>query len=93
MAAAQNGSSTKHGINIIGNRQQHKGKKVETTIHHTKQPQLSVRVSMIDCLNEEIEIKLSSLSFFCSSFQSLAAANLKEERPRDVCALGTFNRM
>jgi hypothetical protein len=44
-------------------------------------------------LNEEIEIKLSSLSGFCSLFQSLVAANWKEERPRDVCALGTFNRM
>ena len=36
-----------------------KVKKVATTIHHTKQPQLSVRVSMIESLNEEIEIKLS----------------------------------
>ena len=32
-----------------------KGKKVETTIHHAKEPQLSVRVSMIESLNEEIE--------------------------------------
>jgi hypothetical protein len=32
-------------------------------------------VSMIESLNEEMEIKLSSFSFFCSSFQSLAAAN------------------
>jgi hypothetical protein len=52
-----------------------KGKKAETTIHHAKQPQLSVRVSMIESLNEEIEIKLSSLSVCCSSFQSLTAAN------------------
>ena len=52
-----------------------KGKKVETTIHHTKQPPPSVRVSMIESLNEEIEIKLSSLSVCCSSFQSLPAEN------------------
>jgi hypothetical protein len=32
-----------------------KVKKVETKIHHTKQPQLSVRVSMIESLNEESE--------------------------------------
>ena len=30
-----------------------KGKKVESTIHHMKQPQLSVRVSMIESLNED----------------------------------------
>jgi hypothetical protein len=40
-AAAQHGRSTKHGTNI-GHRQQHKGKKVETIIHHAKQPQQSV---------------------------------------------------
>jgi hypothetical protein len=39
-----------------------KGKKMETTIHQAKQPQVSVRVSMIETLNEEI--KLSSLSVF-----------------------------
>jgi hypothetical protein len=44
-------------------------------------------------LNEEMEIKLSSLSAGCSLFQAIAAVNWKEERPRDVCALGTFNRM
>jgi hypothetical protein len=44
-------------------------------------------------LNEEIEIKLPSLSVCCSSFQLQAAANWKEELPRDVCALGTFNIM
>ena len=67
-------------------------KKVKTTIHHTKQPQLTAIVSMIESFNEEIEIKLSSLSVCCSSFQSLVAVNWKDERPRDVCALGTFNR-
>ena len=70
-----------------------RGKKVETTIPHTKQPQLSVRVSMNESLNEETEMKLSSWSVCCSSFQSLATANWKDERPREVCALGTFNRM
>ena len=90
MVETQHGSSAKHGTNI-GHSQV---KKVETTIHHTKQPQLSVRVSMIVLSsNEEIEIKLSSLSDCCSSFQSLAAANREDERPRDVCALGNFKRM
>ena len=70
MLAAQNMVQT-----LFGTDNSTKGKKVETTIHHTKQPQLSVRVSMIESLNEEIEIKLSSLSVCCSSFQSLAAAN------------------
>ena len=42
MAAAQHGSSTKHGTNVIGDST--KGKKVETTIHHAKQTQLSVSV-------------------------------------------------
>ena len=60
---------------LLGTDNSTEGKKVETTIHHTKQPQLSVRVSMIESLNEEMEIKLSSLSVCCSSFQSLAAAN------------------
>ena len=48
MAAAQHGSSTKHGTNIIGTDNSTKGKKAEKTIHHTKQPQLSVRVSKIE---------------------------------------------
>ena len=38
-----------------------KVKKVETTIHHTKQPQLSVRVSIIESSNEEIEMKLNDV--------------------------------
>ena len=63
MVATQHGSSTKHGTNIIGQSQQHKGKTVETTIHHTKQPQQSV--SMTESLNDEMEIKLSSLSVCC----------------------------
>jgi hypothetical protein len=71
--------TTQHGSNMVqtllGTDNSTMGRKVETTIHHAKQPQLSVRVSMIESLNEEIEIKLSSLSVCCSSFQSLAAAN------------------
>ena len=70
MVAAQNMVQT-----LLGTDKSTKGKKVETAIYHTKQPQLSVRVSMIESLNEEIEIKLSSLSVCCSSFQPLAAAN------------------
>jgi hypothetical protein len=41
---------------LLGTYNSTKGKKEETTIHHAKQPQLSVRVSMIESLNEEIEI-------------------------------------
>jgi hypothetical protein len=46
---------------LLGTDNSTKGKKVDTTIHHAKQPQLSVRVSMIESLNEEIEIKLSTV--------------------------------
>jgi hypothetical protein len=59
---------------LLGTDNSTKGKKVETTIH-AKQPQVSVRVSMIEYLNEKIEIKLSSLSVGCSSLKSLASAN------------------
>jgi hypothetical protein len=45
MVAVQNIAQT-----VLGT----KDKKVETTIHHTKQPQLLVRVVMIKSLNEEI---------------------------------------
>ena len=61
MVAAQNRVQT-----LLGTDNSTKGKKVETTTHHTKQPQLSVRVSMIESLNEEMEIKLSSLSVAAS---------------------------
>ena len=70
MVAAQNMVQT-----LLGTDNSTKSKKVKTTIHPTKQPQLSVRVSMIESLNEELEIKRPSLSVFCSLFQSLAAAN------------------
>jgi hypothetical protein len=57
MVAAQNRVQT-----LLGTDNSTKDRKVKTTIDHTKQPQLSVRVSMVESLNEEIEIKLSSLS-------------------------------
>jgi hypothetical protein len=47
---------------LLGTDNNTKVKKVETTIHHTNQPQLSIRVSVIESLIEEMEIKLSSLS-------------------------------
>jgi hypothetical protein len=59
--------ATQHGSSTTWLQHKTKGKKVEASIHHTKQPQLSVRVSMIESLNEEIEIKLSSLSVRSSS--------------------------
>ena len=51
MVAAQNMVQT-----LLGTDNSTKGKKVETTIHHAKQLQLSVRMSMVESLNEEIEI-------------------------------------
>jgi hypothetical protein len=66
MVAAQN------MVQSLGTDNSTKGKRVETTMHHAKLPQLSVSILS---LNEEIEIKLSSLSVCCSLFQSLAAAN------------------
>ena len=53
MAAAQNRVQT-----LLGTDNSTKGKKVETTIHHLKQPPLSVRVSMTESLNEEIVTQL-----------------------------------
>ena len=75
MVATQHGSSTKYGANIIGTDNSTKGKKVETTIHHVKQPQVSVRMSMIKSLNEEMEIRLFRFSVFCSLFQSEKRSN------------------
>ena len=46
MVAAQNMVQT-----LLGTDNSTKGKKVEITIHHTKQPQLSVRVFMIESFN------------------------------------------
>ena len=75
MVAAQNMIQT-----LLGTDNGTKSKKVETTMHQSKQQQMSVRVSMIESLNEEIEIELSSLSVCCSSFQSLAAANYTAQK-------------
>ena len=63
MVAAENVDQT-----LLGTDNSTKGKKVETTIHHAKQPQLSVRVCMIESFNEEIDIKLSSLRFVAARF-------------------------
>ena len=41
---------------LFGTDNNTKGKKLETTIHHAKQQQLSVRVPMIESLNEEMEM-------------------------------------
>ena len=82
----QHGSNTtwqKHNIvadqnkvqTLLGTDNSTKGKKEETTINHVKQPQLSIRVSIIESLNDEFETKLSGLSVCCSSFQSLATDN------------------
>ena len=63
MVAAQNMIRT-----LLGTDNNTKGKKVETAAHHTKQPQLSVRVSMIESLN----VRDKTVQFECLS---LAAAN------------------
>ena len=60
MVAAQNMVET-----LLGTDNSTKGKKVETAMHHAKQAQLSVRVSMIESLNEEIAMKLSSIIRWC----------------------------
>ena len=77
MVATQHGTAAAQNMvqTLLGTDNRTKGKKVEITMHHWKQPQLSVRVSMIESLNEEMKIKRPSLSVFCSSFQSLAAVN------------------
>ena len=40
------------------------------------------------CLKLVREISVSSFSAFCSSFQSLAAENWKERRPKEELVLG-----
>ena len=71
MVAAQNMVET-----LLGTDKSTKGK-VETIIHNVKQPQLSVSVSMIESLNEEIEIKLSSLSVFFQLVTVTSCSELK----------------
>ena len=90
MVATQHGSSTKHGT-LLGKDNSTKGKKVETTTHHAKQSQLSVRVSMIVFEWRDWD---KTVQFECLMQPvSLAEAIWKDERPRDVCAFRTFNRM
>ena len=50
--------------------------------------QWSVSCSDSRCLKLEREIYVSSFSDFCNSFQSLAAENWKERRPKEVLTLG-----
>ena len=72
MVAAQNMVQT-----LLGTDNGTKGKKVETLIHHTKQPQLSVRVSMIESLNEEMEIKTVQFECFLQLFRVASCSELK----------------
>ena len=58
--AAQHSSSTNMVQTLLGTENSMKGKNPETTIHQAKQQQVSVRVSMIESLNVEMEIKLLS---------------------------------
>jgi hypothetical protein len=39
------------------------------------------------------EIKVSNFSYFCNSFQSLAAENWKERQPNGVLALGAVSEI
>ena len=45
------------------------------------------------CLNLVKEIYVSSFSDFCSSFQSSAAENWKERRPKEELALGVTSEI
>ena len=51
------------------------------------QLQRSVNCSDSRCVKLVREIKVSNFSDFCNSFQSLAAENCKERRPKEVLAL------
>ena len=91
MAAAQHGSSTKHGTNIIRQRQQHKeqeGRDNNTFREATK----TVSKSVYDWVFEWSDVD-KIVQFVCFLQHIPAAVNWKDEGPRDVCALGTFNRM
>ena len=83
MVAAQNMVQT-----LLGPDNSTKGKKVETTIYHVKQPQLSVRVSIIEYLNEEIEIELSSLSVSLQLVPVASCSELKREATRGCVCFG-----
>lgn len=47
---------------------------------------------MSEPLKAELEINMSSFSFVCRLFQSLAAAAWNDDRPNTVFVLGTLNR-
>ena len=59
MAAAQNMEQT-----LLDTDNSTKGKKLETTIHNVKPSHMTIRVAMIEALNEETEMKLSSFCVF-----------------------------
>jgi hypothetical protein len=45
------------------------------------------------CLNLVREVRVSSFIDFCRSFQSLAAENWKERRPKEELALGVTSEI
>ena len=83
IVAAQNMEQT-----LLGTENSTIGKKVETTIHDAKQPQLSVRVSMIDSLNEEIEINLSSFSVLLQLVPVARCSELKRRATQGCVGFG-----
>ena len=77
---------------LLGNDNSTKGKKVETTIHDAKQPQLSVSVSMIESSNEEIEIKLSSLSVCLQLVPVASCSELKRGATQGCVCFGDLEQ-
>jgi hypothetical protein len=62
MVETQHGSTIKHGTNITGHRQQHNGQQGrDNNTSRNAATTVSKRESVIESLNKEIEIKLSSL--------------------------------
>jgi hypothetical protein len=57
------------------------------------QVQRSVSCSDSWCLKLVRKISVSSFRDFCSSFQSLAAENWKERRPKEELALGVTSEI
>ena len=91
---------------LLGKDNSTNGKKVETTIYQAKQPQLSLRVSMIESLNEEMEITVQFECFLqlvpvasCSELKRGATqgcmcfGELKQQKYLNTCnfVLETFN--
>ena len=75
---------------LLGTDNSTNGKKVETTIHHTKQPQLPVRVSLIEPLNEEMEIKLSTSSVLLQLVQVASCSELKRGATQGCVCFGNL---